>query len=113
MVSPRPALPFVRLFPSNPQSTTETKSNPYPSYHLPSSFHLLIHRAERECRVFCWDLVTLHPAVSLPVGSPLSRDDRCSSCPTPKSVGGERAPRISEHQYSGRERAQIDADVEG
>src|SRR5260370_33925271 len=70
MVSPRPALPFVRLFPSNTQSITESKSNPYPSYHLPSSFHLLIHRADRECRVFSWDLVTLHPSVSLPVGLP-------------------------------------------
>ncbi len=81
MVSPRPALPFVRLFPSNPQSTTESKSNPYPSYHLPSSFHLLIHRANRECRVFCWDLVALHPAVSLPVGLPFR-----------ETIGVRRAP---------------------
>src|SRR5713226_2563381 len=70
MVSPRPALLFVRLSLSNAQTITESKLNPYPSHHLSSSFYLLIHRAERECRVFCQNQVILHPAVSLPVGPP-------------------------------------------
>src|SRR5260370_37168368 len=52
------------------------------------------------------------PSCSVPASwSPLSRDDRCLPCPTPELVGGEHASRTSEYQYSGWERARIDADV--
>ena len=78
---------------------TESKSIPVPSYHLPSSFHLLVQSRTRMSGVLLGP--GNPPSCSVPASwSPLSRDDRCLPCSTPELVGGERAPWITHPQSS-------------